>query len=467
MHLTLTKVHRLIGQVLGAEAVTLQNYVQRIVEDNITCGIYLAGDGVLYYSPDWWALHIDTPEKAKHVVLFEVMKKLLGVQKRSADWVTRVATGAVINAYLYHHFGFHELPRALYPANELPLCLMRPNARGYHSRLRRIYKGIWTREKRFTSISNVENALRILFKDESLLVEGMNPDEINVLGFENEEGEKKEEEPDQRGHKEETDGKPEIRAKVHVDSLPPDIIEHMAKGVQDTQSAAFSDIEMDYVTKKLKSSKSFETQLVEEYILDRISKKARSVFTDSEPEESMLPLRISNRDAFRLALGWYPLSYENEIEKEDKKGGLAVYVDVSGSFEAYIPYTLGVIEAMEDVVEKIFQFSNIVSEISMEDLKKNNVRIVTTGGTDFDCIVRHAVDNNFDKVMIITDGWADVTNDKLRELADEKIEKVFVLLVTCMPGGKSNSKAMQDLFIKNTWLGRRYKAVADLAEAFR
>lgn len=483
MKLNLGKIHRIIGQVLGAEAVTLQNFITRVQEDAITCGVLLGGDGVLYYDPDWWNEHIDTPEKARHVVLAEIMKNILGIQYRRADWISKIAAGAVINSYLYNVFGYHELPAAMYSAKTLPECLMRPRARGYHSRLKRIYRGIWDREERFTNVANVEHALRVIFGDPNLIPEDVDPNDIDVPGFMQGMGSGGEGEDEGEGqgsgsggtrtHGHETDGGKNIKDIEKSDRLPSSVMEHMAEGLeQQQQSAGYSNVMRDHVVERMRTKKTLETIMVEDFVLDRIKKKIRKTFEPDEPEQSMLPIKITKNEAFKMAMGWTPLWFEQqtEKEKEDGEGGLAVYMDVSGSFTSFIPYTLGVLQAVEDMVEKIYQFSNKVAEIPFEDIKGNKVRIHSTGGTDFDCVGRHAVDENYDKILIITDGWADVNNEKIREEMSAKINKVLVLMVTRLPTSKNprvSDEQTVKMFLESTWLGQRYGSCTDLAEAFK
>lgn len=488
MNLTIDKVHRIIGQVLGPEAITLQNFVTRVEKDSISCGVVLAASGVLYYCPEWWEKNVDTPEKAKHVIAFEILKHILGCETQSADWISRVAVGCVINAYLYNLFGFHELPRAMYSAKDLPECLMRPNSRGFHSRLKRVYRGIWNREERFTSVSNVEAVLRILFKDTSLLPEDIDPNDVEVPGFDSASGGEGEGEGEgegqgdtqadgsssgkgSRSHGQQTDGKIKPKDKVHLDKLPANIIENMSKGFEEQmKNAGFSDVLNDFVVKRIKKNKTLESKIIEDCKLDLIKKNVRSSFTEIVREESLIPLKISNRDAFKLAMGWIPPFFENDNEKiaEEQNHGIAVYMDVSGSFYSYIPHVLGVLECVEDLVEKVFQFSNIVVEIPFSDIKKQNVKIESTGGTDFDCIIAHAVENKFDKILILTDGYAEVNNEDLRKMAREVIKKICVVIASGDPDGKiSSSKcAIVQGFIKDTWIGKNYGPIVSMSDAF-
>ncbi len=52
-------------------------------------------------------------------------------------------------------------------------------------------------------------------------------------------------------------------------------------------------------------------------------------------------------------------------------------------------------------------------------------RCPTTGGTDFDCVVRHALDNRFGAILIVTDGMGGF---ELRGEARRAGLRIFVLL---------------------------------------
>ena len=482
MELTLPKVHRIIAQLIGAEAVTIQSHIHRVEDREGVCGAIVGADGVFYFDSKWWAEHINTPQKAKHCIMFELMKKVLCADRKGNDWITRIATGAVINSYLYHGFGYHELPRAMYSAIDLPECLMRPNARGYPSRLKRIYRGIWDREERFTDIDNVAMALRIIFRDPSLLPQDVDPNDVQVPGYKH--GYKKGE-----GQLGEGDGqgKGEDDVQSHInDQLPSEVLEHMAEGI--SKQAGYSETMSDYVVRKMKSHKSVETRIIEDFALDQIKKAVRKHFEEPEQEESVVPLKLTRRECFNLARGYIPTMFTNEIEREKTEGGLAIYMDVSGSFEAFIPYTLGVLEAVHDMTDAIYQFSNKIHEMTIDEIKKGNIRIHSTGGTDFDCIMKHAIEKDYKKVMIVTDGYADVNDEELQKKVSENVEKVLVLILTRLPGrypavaaadadnpnaeiigtiDYGDAQSQVDAFLNNTWLGQRYKKAYDLSKVFR
>jgi hypothetical protein len=360
-----------------------------------------------------------------------------------------------------------------------------------------VYRGVWKRETRFTNIANVERVLRILFKNPNLVPMEIDPEAIEVPGYSADMGEgdpngegkpgEGEAQATGRGHGHAEAGQIKNPEKQHSDRLPNDVLEHMAQGIQDKAEAGYHEVVQDSVVERMKSRKSLETETIEDYVLENIKKKVRKQFEPAEPDVTMLPLKINRRDAFKLAMGWMPIFFENEEEeeREDGEGGLAIYMDVSGSFTRYVPYTLGVIQCVEDMVEAIHQFSNVVVEIPFKDITGNNVRIESTGGTDFDCVLQHALDKNYDKIIIITDGWADVDNPDIREQADKRIDKVLVTLVTQLPDSPIYNRAkdmkgvplseallmknekIKERFINSTWLGQRYGSVVMMSEAFK
>ena len=103
-----------------------------------------------------------------------------------------------------------------------------------------------------------------------------------------------------------------------------------------------------------------------------------------------------------------------------------------------LPKVLSVISSLRKNINKVFQFSNKVSEASLEDTSKGKIK--STGGTDFDCIVEHAVKNEYSKIIVISDGYAGITPDNEAK-CKANIEKACMILIA-----KSDNK---DNFISN------------------
>ena len=75
----------------------------------------------------------------------------------------------------------------------------------------------------------------------------------------------------------------------------------------------------------------------------------------------------------------------------------------------------------------IFQFSNKAVETSFETLLQGNTH--TTFGTDFNCIAQSILDRGFDKAVIITDGYASLTEENQEQLERRAIRTLTVLFV--------------------------------------
>jgi len=141
----------------------------------------------------------------------------------------------------------------------------------------------------------------------------------------------------------------------------------------------------------------------------------KELFQDRRIDVSPIPIHPSKRDLVLLAAGVWPCYFHNRLSKPQARDrGLAIYLDVSGSVNEYLPKILGVLRSLRNELTTIFQFSNKVIDTSFESLLKGNIR--TTYGTDFDCIAQHILGHSFDKAAIITDGYASMSDDLKKQL---------------------------------------------------
>ena len=84
-----------------------------------------------------------------------------------------------------------------------------------------------------------------------------------------------------------------------------------------------------------------------------------------------------------LAAGIAPFHYHNERPQiTTVQHGLAVYLDVSGSVNRYLPKIIALLRCLENELKSIFLFSNEVVEVPFKTLLAG--RVQTTFGTDFD-----------------------------------------------------------------------------------
>jgi nucleoside-diphosphate-sugar epimerase len=175
----------------------------------------------------------------------------------------------------------------------------------------------------------------------------------------------------------------------------------------------------------MESSKSVKLHALRAFSCDYKVNMIKNMFPVKRKSTSVVPIRPTMRQMFMLSQGIIPVRWNCERTKMDEeKKNIAVYLDVSGSVHSYLPKILGVITTLKQNIETIFCFSNIVSEHSMKDLEQG--RFKTTGGTDFDCIVEHALERNIKKLVVFTDGYAWL-NDKNKKLAEENIKDAAII----------------------------------------
>ncbi|HOC99037.1 MAG TPA: hypothetical protein PKH54_03775 [Myxococcota bacterium] len=133
------------------------------------------------------------------------------------------------------------------------------------------------------------------------------------------------------------------------------------------------------------------------------------------------------RDAAMLAAGSYPVFYSANKASLEPEQLAHVYVDVSGSMQDEMPYMFGVLSMSRELIaDPIHEFSNMIEDVSLHDFSRGVCR--TTGGTDFDVIMKHAMDRSFRQVIIFTDGWASHCESVYERFkaAGKKLHLVFV-----------------------------------------
>jgi hypothetical protein len=106
-----------------------------------------------------------------------------------------------------------------------------------------------------------------------------------------------------------------------------------------------------------------------------------------------------------------------------------IYLDVSGSTMDFQRLFFGLTLRLGDRIgSPVYQFSNAVAAVSLAELLEG--RCETTGGTDFDCVVRHALEHDFARILVVTDGEGPPLDDGLRARAAARGLRVFAVLTT-------------------------------------
>ena len=134
----------------------------------------------------------------------------------------------------------------------------------------------------------------------------------------------------------------------------------------------------------------------------------------------------TRKELLLLAAGAYPLHYHHLTHQESTEyRGLALYLDVSGSVTTFLPQILGLLRRLKGKLASLYQFSNEVVETTLEELLAGEIQ--TTYGTDFDCIAHSMLEGQFEKGIVITDGYASLSSSLRDELLGRKTQLLTVL----------------------------------------
>lgn len=116
-----------------------------------------------------------------------------------------------------------------------------------------------------------------------------------------------------------------------------------------------------------------------------------------------IPKRISTTDSILLAAKVPVLLYKHQkYAYKTDKNLLPIYLDVSGSTMPYLPEIIKLIANVSDQLDYVWGFSTKIVKHTTQQLADG--KIDTTGGTDFTCVIDHAVENKFKHIVVITDG---------------------------------------------------------------
>ena len=141
---------------------------------------------------------------------------------------------------------------------------------------------------------------------------------------------------------------------------------------------------------------------------------------------SVVPF-AGRRESFMLAAGYTPALWPYRVHGlSEEELSVRVYVDVSTSTSELWSFLYGLVLHLDRCVARpIFKFSNAVTALPLRDLRQG--RVATTGGTDFDCVIDHALRRKFRRILIVTDGEADLSPILSNALQERRMELYLVL----------------------------------------
>ncbi len=144
-------------------------------------------------------------------------------------------------------------------------------------------------------------------------------------------------------------------------------------------------------------------------------------------KRSIVPV-IGRREFMMLYKNVYPFFFPNIVEDiADAYRRVNLYIDVSGSMEDYLPFIYKLIDSVKMYINHtIYLMSSDIVAIMIDEFKKG---IKKTGyGTSFNRLLEHAIENDFKKLLVITDGEGSIKYDLADEVKKRKIEIYEVLV---------------------------------------
>jgi len=244
------------------------------------------------------------------------------------------------------------------------------------------------------------------------------------------------------GHPLQGQGKEEKSAlKVnHVDRetaarIAEDIKKDIAQGGR--QAGYFPTIS-ELLMEALESKLSIRRRLLLGYATDRKIDRFKQEFRERHSIISPFPLPPSKKDLVLLASGLLPVYFHNRLSRPRQKNrGIAIYLDVSGSVNDHLPEILGILRRLQNEITSIYEFSNEVVEISMRELARGKIQ--TTFGTSFDSVAKSILENEYQKAVVITDGYSSIEPELQKEM-----KKKGVKILTILFGGANESCDFDD-----------------------
>ena len=410
MKITLELVRQILRELLGFKSFTAR-FITKTIEDEMNPSASITREGTLSYNPEFVKEYVQSKEDLFSLVFHEILHPLFCHFIYRMGKLENIAADAFINAVvslIYENESDKgDLFRRLYPPEGFT-SILRPGSNLQDSPYEGIYDALYS-ETGGPKMSTGEliQTLKILSSKENLIT-------IVLLG----------------SHDKEKAGR-----------MPKDILERIALEIKkhlpkNDSFPGYGENLLEMFLEVVEANLSLKEVLLQKFFTKRKIDKFKETFETKRRITSPFPVYPSKRDLTLLASGIYPGYFHNQISKENfKEKGLAIYLDVSGSVNDYLPKIIGILRGFEKRLESIFLFSNKVVEVSFSSLLQG--KIETTGGTDFDCVASSILERDFDKAVVITDGYASLAREW-----KEKLRKQRVNILTILFDGK---KACDDL----------------------
>lgn len=443
--LTLAVVMEILQELFGYGSMISSTFIREVrAEDADTCPtLSIDPQGVLRYNPGFFAEHVNTERKLKEVVLHELLHPVLGDMHRRTSYIANFASDMVINALVGKVLGHCDIMEEMYP-DKVPdeegtiAGLLRPETTILAESLKyeSLYKQLWRswgttvgyynpglrgmqfRERDVDSIEEVREVVEVLmsrYQGPPVLLIGGHGHRVNDAG----------------GRRDPMESSIPVAVDGNFDDISGELKEILADEICDllSRSAGYGDSLVEMAVETIRANVTLVRKLLEDFSATSEFHSFRRYMKTRKRRRGVFPRQLSRRDAVLLGAGVTPVFYQTaRTHLSPEKDGMNVYVDVSGSMWGYLPKILGFLQAVRGFTDGIFQFSNQVVPVTLREMFrcKGKAKISSTGGTDYNCIIEHAVGAQCRKIVVMTDGFADC-DVKHKALCLANIEKACVV----------------------------------------
>ena len=418
MDIQLDSIRALLRATLGYDSFTA-GFVASVQADKSIPTACINADGLLRYNPDFVQQNVRTEADLFCLVFHELLHPAFGHFIHGNDEMTNIACDAIINSVISNLFpqasAWGCLFSSLYPERGLSAILRRGSKLGY-SRYRRLYEYLYPghgTSNTHLSAGEVIQTLKALAPagEQNILLLG-----THGVG-----------DDDARG---------KARGSSWSDKITSDVSRDVLAALKAAGTCAgHFDSLMDLIVEVLHTKSTVREDLLLGYAT---RKKLDRFFDDHQHPRritSPFPVNPSRRDMVLLSAGVWPGFFRNrQPEVIKKQKGVAIYLDVSGSVNESLPEILGVLSHYRQRIGTVYLFSNAVVEVPFQRLCAGEVK--TTYGTDFDCVARSILEKEYERAVVITDGYAD-----LKEENAEELKKGGVRILTILFSGTEGCEA--------------------------
>ena len=399
--ITLALIRDMLRRDFGRDSF-IASFIRNVIEDPDTPTASISIRGELRYNPHFIEQYVKDRCDIFSLIVHEMLHPMFGHWiYDSRNEIESIAADAVINATIAvvfaHKSNSGSLMRDFYPETGLA-GLLRPGSNMRLSRYQALYRKLYDYNYMGPKITagDVISTLRILTPQEEAR-------EVPLLG---------------------SHGKQEGFSREDIGEMAEDM-RRTVRQIASRQAGCSSRL-CALLLEVIESQRSIKRILLNRFTTQR--KVDRFLFPEHSHRisSSPLPLHPSKRDLVLLASGMMPFRYRNTMtQTKNTQRGLAVYLDVSGSVNEYLPQILGLLGKLRHELNSIFLFSTKVVETPFAELLKGHVN--TTYGTDFNCVADSMLERRWDRAVVLTDGYAFLAEEKREALKQQGTQTLTLL----------------------------------------